>query len=122
MPPVQPQPGVSLDGGPPLPPDLQRPSMRQMAGEPQADAGNPAAAMGAGAQKAALEKLMLGEKSLRDAAGIIPQLAPVIDAAIATLRSGAAKVMMSSQAAPPSAPASPSPMGAMAGGVPGAAA
>ena len=111
------QTGVPLDSGPPMPPGQQPvASVSGMAG-PQAPGGQ----AGAGAAQAVLERIMLAEKALRDAAGIVPALAPIIDSVIASLRSGAAKVLMNSQGAE-AAPSS-SPMQGMTGGAaPGAAA
>lgn len=90
-------PPVSLDNGPPLPPQLagqgggaappQQGSMQQMAG-----GSSPSSSL----QTNVIERLMLAEKVLRDTAGIMPALSPVIDDVTARLRAGAGQVLMSS--------------------------
>ena len=104
---------VSLDSAPPLPPNMRpapQASLDQMAGQPQ---GQPS---GAGMQGAVVEKLMLAEKSLREAAGVLPDLTPVVDDIIGRLRAGAGRVIVGiAQGQQQAAPQPPQPGGMMTG-------
>ena len=91
--------------------------MSSMAG----DQGGQQPTPGSGGSKlsAVTEKLMGAEKLLRDAASIMPEIAPVIDDVTQRLRAGAGKIIINSAQAGGSPPPSPSvPMAGMMGGGP----
>lgn len=97
---------VTLDQGPPLPPQLQpqpQASAAQLAGpQPSADASGSAAL-----QQSVIQKLMMAEKILGDVGTIMPAAAPVVSGLIDQLRKGMGAVLAQG-ATPPPAPGMPS--------------
>lgn len=97
-----------LTQAPPPPPNLQpKPSLPALAGSGGAQPGG-----GASLQSAVVEKLMFVEKTLQDAAQIMPDLAPVANDIIGQLRQKAGAVLMKSTqgggaGSPPPGPTTP---------------
>ncbi len=87
------RPGGQLNSPPPLPPSLApRPALGGLAGEP----GGPSTPGGGpNLQRSVIQKLAMAEKLLSDAAGIMPELAPVIDDVSSRLRAGASRLLFS---------------------------
>jgi len=93
-------PPVTLDQGPPLPPNLQpqpQPSVQQLAGQ----SANPSGS--ASLQQAVVQKLMFVEQSLDDIATMMPAAGPAIGDLINQLRKGMGAVLAQG-AEPPPAP------------------
>lgn len=104
---IAPQQGGKLDGPPPPPPGTQgAPSsnLQSMAGQRP-----PTPGAGGGVQQSVIEKLMLVEKTLRDAAGIMPDLSPIVDDVVSRLRQGAGRLLVQSSQGGGQAGASPQP-------------
>lgn len=109
-------PGVSLDQPPPLPTNVSAPqsSLAGLSGgQPQGGAS-----AGGTVQKTVIEKLMNAEKMLRDAAGVMPELAPVIDDVTSRLRAGAGQIIAQSSQPQGAAGGAPAMGGLVAGGAP----
>lgn len=103
---------VSLNNGPPLPPNLQpqpqQPSVGQLAGPPQ----QPAAPSGsASLQQAVIQKLMFVEATLNDIAKIMPAASGPVDGIINMMRKGMGAVL--AQGSAPPASTGPSAAGGM---------
>lgn len=103
---------VSLDNGPPLPPNLQPPPQATVAGL----AGQPSAAPSGSAslQQVVIQKLMFIEQSLNDIATMMPAAAGPVNALIDQMRKGMGAVL--AKGAQPPAPAGPPMGGLMMGG------
>ena len=83
-------PGVNLNNGPPLPPDLQPPPQATMAGlSGQQASPNGSAAL----QQAVVEKLMMVEKIFDDIARIAPDAAPVLSGLVDQMRKGMGAIL-----------------------------
>jgi hypothetical protein len=98
---------VSLDNGPPLPPNLQpqpQPTMAGLAG-PQAQPGAPSGS--ASLQTAVIQKLMFAEQALNDVATMMPAAAGPINGVIDMLRKGVGAVLAKGAMPPPA----PGPLG-----------
>lgn len=94
----------TLEQGPPPPPGIgasPQPSMGQMAG-PQPAGPGPAT----GLTQAVLEKMMLAEKAMEDAATIMPALAPVIQDLTQQFRSRVGAIVLQAQQGSDQAPSS----------------
>lgn len=102
---------VSLNNGPPLPPNLQpapQASVGQLAGPPQQPA-DPSGS--ASLQQTIIQKLMFVEATLNDVAKIMPSAAGPVDAVINLMRKGIGSVL--AQGAQPPAAQGPSAAGGM---------
>lgn len=88
----------TLDQGPPPPPGITggqpapKPSMQGLAGQPPQGAPQPS-----GVQQAVLEKMMLAEKAMQDAATLMPALAPVIEDLTQQFRARVGAVVLNQQ-------------------------
>lgn len=92
---------VSLDQGPPLPPNLQAPqqaSAQQLAGNPQAANPNGSASL----QSVIVQKLMFVEQTLTDIGTMMPAAVGPVNAIIDQLRKGMGAVLAKG-AQPPAA-------------------
>lgn len=90
---------VSLDNGPPLPPNLQpqQASAQQLAGQPGAPNGS------ASLQAVVIQKLMSVESMLNDIATMMPAAAGPVNGVIDMIRKGVGSVLAKG-AEPPPAP------------------
>lgn len=82
----------TLDQGPPPPPGVGAPqaSMSALAGQSQTPQSQPQM------QQAVLEKMMIVEKTLQDAATIMPALSPVVSDMIQQFRSRVGAIVLQS--------------------------
>ncbi len=89
---------VSLDQGPPLPPQLQPPqqaSAQQLAGQSATPNGS------ASLQSAVIQKLMMVEQTLNDIATMMPAAAGPVNGIIDMLRKGMGTVLAQGAQPPP---------------------
>lgn len=94
---------VSLDQGPPLPPQMQpaqQPSAQQLAGQPATPNGS------ASLQAQVIQKLMFVEQALTDVATMMPAAAGPVNGIIDQLRKGMGAVLAKG-AQPPASPMMP---------------
>ena len=108
---------VSLNGGPPLPPNLQpqpQPTVAGLAG--QGPSQNPEQPGGsASLQQSVIQRLMFIEATAGDIGKMMPAAAPVMDGMITMLRKGMGAVLAQG-AQPPPAQGPPTGSMLMAGG------
>ena len=106
----------SLNGGPPLPPNLQPAPQATMGGLAGAPAQNPEQPGGsASLQQAIIQRLMFVEATLNDIGQMMPAAAPVASGLIDQLRKGMGAVLAQG-ATPPPAQGPPTGSMLMAGG------
>lgn len=108
---------VSLNGGPPLPPNLQPPPQATMGGlAGQGPSQNPEQPGGSAAlQQSIIQKLMFVEATLSDIGQMMPAAAPVVSGLINQLRKGMGAALAAG-ATPPPAQGPPTGSMLMAGG------
>lgn len=109
---------VSLNGGPPLPPNLQpapQASMGQLAGQGGGSQNPEQPGGSASLQQAVIQKLMFVEATLNDIGTMMPSAAPVASGLINQLRKGMGAVLAAG-ASPPLAQGPPTGSMLMAGG------
>lgn len=93
---------VSLNNGPPLPPQLApqpQPSVGQLAGPPPQQPANPSGS--ASLQQAVISKLMFVEQTLQDVATMMPAAAGAVDGFITMLRKGIGPILAQGATPPP---------------------
>lgn len=108
---------VSLNGGPPLPPNLQPAPQATLGGlAGQGPSQNPEQPGGnASLQQAVIQKMMFLEATMNDIGTILPAAAPIMSGAINMLRKGMGAVLAQG-ATPPATSGPPTGSMLMAGG------